>query len=318
MVIILLTLVLGGFYYLSLPHRTWPIQSIDTMKSSRDLSRVKLNDPSFDVEIDRQVRNIREVGANFIAIGTPYDAEFLPHLRRWVAVARKYKLHVWFRGNFSGWEKWFDYKPITREQHLRLTGEFILNNKDLFQDGDIFSSCPECENGGPGDPRSTGDLSGFRQFLINEYSLTAKSFVKIGKNVSSNFNSMNYDVARLTMDKSTTEALDGVVVIDHYVPEPEQLTINIDRLSSSSGGKVFIGEFGVPIPDLHGNLSDSEQATWIKKALDELAKDKNIIGINYWVNTGGSTQLWDEAGYPREAVSIIRSYFIQSFFKYSK
>lgn len=279
------------------------------MKSSRDLARVKLNDSEYDKEIDKQIRAIKETGANYVAIGTPYDTEFLPYLRRWVTAARKYKLHVWFRGNFSGWERWFSYKPITGEQHLRLTEDFIINNRDLFQDGDIFSSCPECENGGPGDPRSTGDVVGFRQFLINEYNLTTRSFVKIEKNVSSNFNSMNYDVANLVMDKPTTEALGGLVVIDHYVPTPEQMVADVDRLSSTSGGRIFIGEFGAPIPDLHGNLGELEQADWIKAVLSGLSNDKNVVGLNYWVNTGGSTQLWDEVGHPRKAVGVVKSYF---------
>ena len=33
----------------------------------------------------------------------------------------------------------------------------IEKNPDLFQNGDIFTACPECENGGPGNPNHTGE-----------------------------------------------------------------------------------------------------------------------------------------------------------------
>ena len=98
--------------------RFWEVQSIDTMKYSRDLSREKLKDPSFDTVIDRQVKAIAETGATHVAISTPYDEEFLPILKRWASAARNYNLKIWFRGNWSGWEKWFDYKSISREEHI--------------------------------------------------------------------------------------------------------------------------------------------------------------------------------------------------------
>ncbi|MDP3888564.1 MAG: hypothetical protein Q8Q24_00825, partial [bacterium] len=92
-------------------------KSIDTMKYSRDIAREKLNDPSFDKVIDTQVKNIADTGATHVAIATPYDEEFLPILKRWVSSARKYNLKVWFRGNWSGWEGWFDYPKIDRSTH---------------------------------------------------------------------------------------------------------------------------------------------------------------------------------------------------------
>src|SRR3989344_5428418 len=99
----------------------WEIQSIDTVKYSRDLAREKAKDSSFDEVIDTQVRLIAETGATH------------------------------------------------------------------FEEGDIFSSCTECENGGPGDPRRSGDVAGHRNFLTEEYKITNDAFRKIGKNVRSNF-----------------------------------------------------------------------------------------------------------------------------------
>lgn len=300
----------GGEGSASYEERFWEVQSIDTMKYSRDVAREKNKDLEFDKEIDDQVQKIAKAGATHVAIGTPYDEEFIPFLARWVKAARKYKLNVWFRGNFSGWEEWFGYEPITRGEHTNLIYSFIINNQDLFEDGDIFTSCTECENGGPGDPRRNKDVAGHRGFLISEYEVSKRAFNEIGKDVQSNFFSMNGDVARLVMDRETTKALGGLVVIDHYVGSIERLVKDIQSLSESSGGKVFLGEFGAPIPDIHGKLSEDEQANWIAGALDELSKINSLLGLNYWVGKGGSTRLWNDDGEPRKAYASLQKYFL--------
>ncbi len=287
----------------------WTFRSVDTMKYSRDVAREKLKDSSYDKIIDQQVKNIAATGASHIAIGTPYDSEFLPFLKRWVAAARKYKLHVWFRGNWSGWEGWFGFAKISPEEHLAKTREFLSKNADLFEDGDVFTACPECENGGPGDPRQTGKVTEHRHFLISEYNMMQEIFKKTDKKVIFNYNSMNGDIARLIMDKDTTRSLGGVVVIDHYVKTPEKLVKDVKDFAGRSGGRVVLGEFGAPIPDIHGDLSDKEQADWIRNALSQLSEVKELEGINYWVSVGGSTQIWNDNGSPREAVAVVRSYF---------
>jgi hypothetical protein len=283
----------------------WAFQSIDTMKYSRDLSREKLHDSTFDAVIELQVRQIAETGATHVAIATPYDAEFLPILKRWVAAARREHLKVWFRGNWSGWEGWFNYPKISRATHLKLTQGFILKNADLFEDGDIFTSCPECENGGSGDPRSTGDVVGYRAFLIQEFETSKRAFADIGKTVTANYFSMNGDVARLVMDRDTTTKLGGVVTIDHYVATPDELVRDVRSIAAESGGKIVLGEFGAPIPDLQGYFSEADQAMWIRSVLQKLANTPEVIGVNYWVNVDGSTALWSERGVPRSAVSQI-------------
>jgi hypothetical protein len=287
------------------------VRSIDTMKYSRDLAREKLHDPSFDVEIDREMKQIADTGATHVAIATPYDKEFLPILKRWVSKARKYKLHIWFRGNFSGWEGWFDYPKIDRTAHTQNIEAFILINKDLFENGDIFTSCPECENGGPGDPRK-GDIYGYRRFLINEYTVTKRSFAKINKKVTANYYSMNGDVARLVMDKNTTKALDGIITIDHYVKTPEQLIADIHNFALKSGGKVVLGEFGAPIPDIHGVMTEKEQADWVAGAFAKILKSPDVIGVNYWTNIGSSTALWSDIGMPKQGVEVLKNAYTNS------
>ncbi len=286
----------------------WEIQAIDTTKYSRDLAREKANDPEFDAVIEQQISNIAAAGATHVAIGSPYDEKYRAYLTRWVTIARKHNLKVWFRGNWAGWEGWFDKPKISREDHLRMTEDFILGNADLFEDGDIFSACTECENGGPGDPRA-GDLEGYRKFLIDEYSVTKRAFLQISRGVKSNYVPMNGDVAKLVMDKETTKQLGGVVVIDHYVDQPKQIAADIKSLSESSGGKIMLGEFGAPIEDIHGKFTDDQQADWINSVLGGLYSMPELIGVNYWGAVGGSTQLWRADGSARPAVGILTSYY---------
>lgn len=287
----------------------WAVQSIDTVKYSRDLAREKLKDISFDETIELQVARIAKTGVTHLSVGTPYDEEFLPFLTRWVEVARRHDLNVWFRGNFSGWEGWFEYKKINREEHLAKTREFILDNGELFEDGDIFSPCAECENGGPGDPRQTKDIDGHRQFLIEEYKVAKAAFRAIGKSVATNYNPMNGDVANVIMDTETTKALGGVVVIDHYVASPDQLAKDIKGIARRSGGKVVLGEFGAPIPDIHGKFSEKQQAQWLERALTKTSTIPELVGINYWTGFGGSSQLWDSKGEARPAVSELTKFY---------
>lgn len=292
------------------PEKMWNIQSVDTMKYSRDLARKKSKDLEFLEEIDNQIKNISATGATHVAIGTPYDKEFVPMIEKWVSAARKYNLNVWFRGNWSGWEGWFDYpKNMTRQEHIEKTKDFIIQNQNIFSDGDIFSACPECENGGTGDPRKTGDVDGFREFIISEYQSISEVFEKINKKVLSNYYPMNGDVARLIMNKETTEAMDGIIVIDHYVKSPDRLVKDIKNLQEKTGGKIVLGEFGAPIPDIHGKMTESQQAEWIKDVFKKISVVEGVQGINYWVNIGGTTGIWDKNGKELPAVSVLRKYF---------
>lgn len=287
----------------------WDFTAVDTVKYSRDVAGQMIDKPEFDLTINKQIEDIASLGVTHVAIATPYDQRFVPFLERWVKSAREHGLKVWFRGNFAGWEQWFGYSKITREEHQKLLKEFIENNPGLFEDGDIFTSCPECENGGNGDPRLNGDVIGHRKFLIAEYQTSIESFGKIGKKVNSGFYSMNYDVAKLIMDKETTQALGNIVVIDHYIKDPIEVAKDAKEIADKSGGKVVLGELGAPIPDIHGDMTEDEQATWIDEALTEASKTPEIIGINYWVNVGGSTRIWNDNGTRRKAADTLRKFF---------
>lgn len=289
--------------------QVFEVQSIDTMKQSRDRAREMLHDPSAVSTIDAQMQLIKEAGATHVAIDTPYDQEFIPILRQWVASARRHGLLVWFRGNFSGWEGWFGYAPISREQHKKLLTAFLENNADIFESGDVFTSCPECENGGPKDPRRTGDAAGYRAFLIEERVLALREFQKQNKTISV-YASMNGDVARTVIDHDTAHALGGVILVDHYVDTPERFSRDVRALSGALRARVGVGEFGAPIPDLQGEMTEAEQAKYVEGMLEGLYNQNMTVPlVNYWVLEGGSTALVSDWGTPRMAYSMLKKYY---------
>lgn len=297
------------------PSYLWQVRSIDTMKTSRDKARVQLHNLKFDAEIEKELLVVKNLGANYVAIDTPYDDEFLPYLKRWVELARKTGLKVWFRGNWSNWEGWFDYpKNLPPERHHAKTAEFIETHPDLFEDEDIFDPCPECENAGFW--KQPDNNLKYNEFLRNQRVVLKNSFNKINKKVYTNVFSIIGGRAKEVLDKKTLDALDNLVTIDHYIKHPSLMTEYIDYFSKNFQTKVLIGEFGAPIPDINGSMDENQQALFIDEILRELYKNKaNVFGINYNVLTLGTTKLINDDGTERQTVEIVKNYFIPGVVK---
>ena len=148
-----------------------------------------------------------------------------------------------------------------------------------------------------------------RDFLKSLDVVSRQAFNQINKKVSTNYFSMNGDVARLTMNVETTDDLGDIITIDHYVKSPKKLTQDINDIGNKSQGSVVLGEFGAPIPDIHGEFDDAQQAAWLESALSEIAASPKLIGVNYWVNAGGSTALWDDDGKAHSGVRSLAKFF---------
>lgn len=287
----------------------WQVRSVDTMKFSRDKARAKKDDPTFDREIEAQVQEIQDLGANYIALGTPYDAEFLPFLHRWVRIARAHNLHIWYRGTFSGYEGWFDHsKNITPTGLLDQGKTFILRNKDLFEDGDIFDLCPECENGGYW-PQPKKDKD-YNQFVQTKNSVLKSAFQNINKKVIVNYPSIIGGRSKDVLTQDTFNALGNVTAIDHYAKDAQNYDDYVNYFAGDHKTRVLFSEFGAPIPDLHGKMTQESQAQFIKDVFATLyGHAGDVIGVNYWVLSGGTTSLYDDDHAPRLAVDIVKDYF---------
>ncbi len=283
------------------------IQAVDTMKYSRDAAR----NPSVEADIDKFVEAAALMKPTHIAIGTPYDEEFYPVLKKWVDAIRKKNISVWYRGNFAEWEGWFGRSRFKNPRdHIDLTRSFIYKHPELFEPGDIFTPAPEPENGAMGDPRmSPSAREGFFPFLIDSYNSCNEALRSIGKeNVECGYFSTNGDVAELFTEE-VVKQLGNVIVIDHYVRTPQELVDKIIHLHEKTGAQVVLGEYGAPIPDIHGDLTHQEQADLIRDNMIELMKHRDIVkGVNYWTAFGGSTTLFDGFS-PRPGVDTVRTYF---------
>ncbi len=290
----------------------WKYQCIDTMKTSRDRARNWQESKDLHNSITKQVTLIKSLGANCIAIDTPYDAEFKEYLTAWVSASRKEHLKIWFRGNFSGWEGWFDYPhTLTSEKLLRDTAIFIQANADLFEDGDIFTPAPEGENGGEFNQVEIDEYPAFRSFLSNEYIIAKHSFEKIGKKVEVNWLSMNGGLARRMLDQETINATGNLVTIDHYIKTAPEMSDYINYFYTKFGAKVVIGEFGAPIPDINGSMTEDEQAKFIDSLFFELYKHRDKVeGINYWVLYDSSTAIIHPDGSHLKAAAVVKKYFM--------
>lgn len=289
-------------------YRFWNVQAIDTMKYSRDLAR----DTEAQKNMPDWVAKIADLGPTHIAIGTPYDEEFYPLLEAWVKESRKQGLKIWFRGNFSAWEGWFDRpKNLSAEEHHKLTAQFITKHPNLFEEGDIFTPAPEPENGALGDPREAkSKQEPFLAFITTSQATCEQSFKKINIAVTCGYFSTNGDVAKEVLTIDSVKNAGNVVVIDHYVKESKQLYEDILFLNKKYNALVGVGEFGAPIPDLHGQLDEADQAKRIREDLSRLAQARQyLVAINYWTAFDGTTQLFNADGSARQAVNAIKDYY---------
>lgn len=283
------------------------VESVDTMKYSRDAARNKESQKL----IPEMIAAAAALSPTHIAIATPYDDEFIPITKLWVDEIRKRNIKVWYRGNFAAWENWFGYERFKDPyEHIAKSERFIKSNPDLFQDGDIFTPAPEAENGGFGDPRKSDEIKKkFFDFLPKSYDSCTRSMKSIGKNVKCGYFSVNGDVAKM-FTKDIVDRTGGVLVIDHYVKTPEELIRDIKAYHKATGGKIVLGEYGAPIPDIHGDLTEDEQDKLIRQNLIQMVKHRDIIGgINYWTAFGGSTEIFSERTNPKKAAKTLEAYF---------
>jgi len=290
----------------------WKYQCVDTVKYSRDAAREWGDRSDAAGLVNEQVRAIKKTGANCISIGTPYDEEFVPFLSLWVDAARQENLHVWFRGNMSSWEGWFGYPLYTSplEHHADIYA-FITAHPELFRKGDIFTPAPEAENGMLRNVwESEAKKEAFRNFLVGSYENCQKAMKRAGGRATCGYFSVNGDVAKSILTKEVVQKTGNVLVIDHYVKSAERLVADAEYLYEKYGAPVVLGEFGAPIPDIHGPLSETRQAQVVEEILAQVYQKRSFIeGLNYWTLLGGSTSLLNADGSEREVFKTIQKYY---------
>lgn len=273
----------------------WSIRSIDTQVISKHWPNVTRS------AIQEQVLLLKNLGVNYIAVGTPYDRA--DELRMWAEEIHAAGLNVWFRSHWAEWEG-DEGKParMSPEDYLYRTELFIQNNPDLFKEDDAFTVCVEAEQVGVGLGKRFLTWDQYREFLLSQIIISNRAFEKIGfkGKIYTNWISVNGWIVENQFTQELVDKL-GLIVVDHFVGQTKtigdysdtetaiQQTIrDLDRFSARWKVPIFLGEWGYQI---FQNVPEDQQAYVLENVLSQLVTKDYLVGMNYWVHMGNSASL---------------------------
>ena len=120
---------------------------------------------------------------------------------------------------------------------------------------------------------------------------------------------MNGDVALNVLDQQTVNYIGNLVTVDHYIKNKDVMNNYVETLHNKFHTKIFIGEFGAPIAGINGQMNEDQQLKFVTDIIDLLSQKNYVIGLNYWVLTGGSTALANSDLSLKKVFSSIQEYF---------
>jgi hypothetical protein len=283
----------------------WEIRSVSTMKESKD----RVCGPRTRSFIDQWMATAVDLGANYVAIETPYDdpacASALTYTREWTNSARAHGLRVWHRHMPLAFEGIYDTPKDPSKNYIAMITDYIRTNPELFMPGDIFTPTPEPQNGGVRHVTycSQGvcqfdDAAHFNRWLREAIIESERAFADIGMAGQVRvgyygfdgfvaWGSKNPDWNGILEDR-TVEVM-GNITIDHY-PETIGDTMEnaLNELTARYPGvPIVIGEWG----SIENRTNLIEQ---INSAMTAAMRPE-VIGFNYWhMGMGGHEALIDE------------------------
>jgi hypothetical protein len=298
---------------------TWEVQSIDAMKDTKD-AVCGQRSPSW---IAQWIKKAKELGANYVAISTPYDnpscGNALLYTKEWVKAIRAAGLHVWHRHMPLAFEGIYN-TPKTQSSFLQLMQNYITNNPDIFASGDIFTPIPEPQNGGiygvtycAKSVCQFSSAAAFNSWLRSAMTVVSNAFIsqnmqniKIGYFGFDGFivwGDNNPDWHGILED--TTIKQMGNITIDHY-PELVHDTMDNDLTELQTrypNTPIIIGEWGTVTG---GNVVQQVQSDMTA------AKRHGVVGFNYWQfgPEGAGEQLIDD-----NFNNLTQFATVQSFYK---
>ena len=271
----------------SLP--TWLIESIDAMKDTKDA----VCSQRASSWITRWVKKAKELGANYVAISTPYEnpscGDSYVYTKKWIKIIRSQGLRVWHRHMPLAFEGIYATAK-SQKDFLTLIYHYITENPDLFASGDIFTPIPEPQNGGiqgitycASSVCQFSSASSFNQWLRSAMTTSVHAFnaagitnIKIGYFGFDGFvawGDNNPDWHGILEDATIKQM--GNITIDHY-PELVGDTMDNDLTELQTrypGVPIIIGEWGtVTGGDVVQQVEDDMGA----------AKKHGVVGFNYW------------------------------------
>ncbi|MFA7253158.1 MAG: hypothetical protein WC107_01225 [Patescibacteria group bacterium] len=303
----------------------WQAQSIDSQVMSKYWAI------SDDNQIRRLVLADKAIGAKQIAISINYNN--YPLMRKWADIIHSEGLNVWFRAHWDEWDSW--EKPeikngITNIEYLKRTKQFILDHPELFRAGDAFTMCVESENAAWWTGIDHGAFTGWeswRAFTRNQviYANEAFSQIGLGGKIKTNWINMNGWVAWNVLDQATVNVI-GQLTLDHIIDWTDDTGTYVNALFKGNGNGFYgydeyynkwkvpmmAGEWGYST--FNQSMDPNHQAELAAAVLKEFSARGYIIGMNYWIDVGHASRLFDTANLldytPRPIANIIKQYYI--------
>jgi hypothetical protein len=298
---------------------SWQIQSVSSMKETKD----RICSPREQQFIEKWVDTAKELGANYVAVETPYDnpscGDAAAYTKQWVDVIRSRGMKVWHRHMGLAFEGIYDVTKSKRSDYLSVISNYIKNNPGLFAEGDIFTPTPEPQNGGisgitycANGVCQFDNAAEFNRWLRDAIDTSNSAFssiglggkIKLGYYGFDGFvawGSNNPDWNGILEDETVKKM--GNITIDHY-PEliGETMTKGLSELEARyPGTPIVIGEWG--------SVGDSNHE---RQVIDSMGASKrsSVIGFNYWhMGMSGNEALINDDFSKKPQFDEVQSFF---------
>lgn len=267
------------------------IKSIDVMKLTQD----RATNPPSDTDKNHYAQTVKSLGAEYMAISTPYDTpsggpDATAVTTAWVNAIRANGLKVWHRHSWLSDEGWYGVPKNTTNDRIDDTKNWILAHADLFKEGDIFCPKPEPQNMGVYGINGNGDrfksVAAFNLWLQDMTKACKEAFTQLGLNVKvgywgfdgfvvCGYNNPDW-TGRTFLEPLTVQSMDNIVCTDHYpslVGKPMSDFINVFK-KALPGAKLFIGE--------NGSAAGGDTAAQFTSDYNACLADSVCVGYNYW------------------------------------
>lgn len=242
-----------------------------------------------------------------ISTGTYFDYE--EQIQMWVNSIHKHGKKAYIRSaGFNTWQGTFDFPSNgTPDQHQNDITDWIIRNRQIFQDGDIFEPVPdEASNGrywfqryGGGGVGSTVESKNeFNQFIRETVAIARQAFDEYG--LQGVVVEVYHDNPSVIKDVITQETADKLKLIgtNNY---PERDATNAEECALSMmeemkrwvqgvhSDKEWVITFG---PSIYSQLDEEVQKEALEAELAVIMESVvNLLGITVW-------QFGDESNWP--------------------
>lgn len=259
------------------------------MKSTQD----RATSPLSAIEISKTIVSIKEMGAEYVAISTPYEVpggDATAQTKMWCDAIRNQNMKVWHRHSWPSDEGWYGVPKDEAKDRIQDTKNWILAHKELFRNGDIFCPKPEPQNMGIGGVNGNGkrfaDKTAFNKWLRDMTIACRDAFSSLGLSVEvgywgfdgfvvCGYNNPDWQ-GKSFLEPATVQLMLNEICCDHY-PAP-----------SGKPMSDFLKVFKQAWPEVHlvigeyGTTGANDKVVQLKEVFADLKADLSVTGINYW------------------------------------